>query len=286
MRASDFLCMALALGLSGTAVLAEETRYSPPPAPRPIEGGGTGVSETASRQPAASSAPAHHASSQLEKAQAAPQPPRFIASASPREPRTGYSLGVFGGVNAFQSIDTFVNGASVNEGTSVDGVGGIKFGYTWTFSDEPIQQFKDIVRGEGLRLSGGLEGELFWLGNRISLNGANGSDKVDLDSMVFMMNFLLKGQSGKYRPYLGVGVGGAAMFAHHDLDSPSDEQVSLAYQFLVGCDYFIKPDWSVFADMRYLCIEGSNPTFFEGPSELEIRDLDQGIFNVGVKKHF
>lgn len=205
-----------------------------------------------------------------------------------RAPLTGYHFGVLGGVNAFQGGDWRINNLKISERGTTSGFAGIRLGYTWDFGDDLIDQFAREVGNDGLRIGGGVEAEALWVSSQLRPTQAGTKYKLNLDTAVFMMDFLLKVQAGDFRPYVGPGIGLAAIFAHDynfpGSSSSSDNQLALAYQILAGCDYFIEHDWSLFAEYRYLVFHGVD--LYDGAAQFEFEDLEQSLFGVGIRHHF
>lgn len=205
------------------------------------------------------------------------------------EPLTGYSVGVYGGVNAAADADGSVLiplvPASVrvdlDSNSDVGAAAGVKFRYTWPFDPEPIDQWKDEVGGEGFRISGALEGELGYVGGGFDGNAGAVNSSFDYDAFTFMVNAYLVFQAERWRPYAGVGGGGAALFLSNDA-AGEDETMSLAYQGILGVDYFLRSDWSLFAEYKYLVFDGIGDVF----TSSDIDQIEQHLFMVGARKHF
>lgn len=213
--------------------------------------------------------------------------PRFVAGVAPRRPRTGYHFGVFGGANLIQHGDARVGAAPLDRTSSFGGSGGLKFGYDWAFDEEPIDQFKSEVGGEGFRLSGGLEVEGFYFGLPVDGRAGGNTVRAKAHAGMFALNALMKLQAGSFRPYGGPGVGlvvisGDSYRIDGTPTNSSDTEVTYAFQALVGTDYFFKDDWSLFLEYRYLMVRDVG---FMEPT-LRSDDLFNHFLNVGIRKHF
>lgn len=222
-----------------------------------------------------------------------PNPPFVMTAPSVREKnqvaetKDGYSFGIWGGANAIQHGEWYVNGNEIHDRSNPWMSGGMKFRRTWPFDNEPlISDFDGDTKG--LFVTGALEGEAFWVGSRLrpKINGSK--RELDMDSAVFMLNFLVEGKTGDWHPYIGPGFGAAAIFAHN-YDMPgrsdsSDDDLAFAVQGLVGADYYIDKDWSLFGEYRYLAFLDAD--FFNGATEFETDSLNQHIFSMGVRYHF
>lgn len=205
------------------------------------------------------------------------------------EPRTGYSLGLYGGVNAAQDVDgdvtvTGFGGTAVFDLQSDTGVGaaaGAKLRYTWPFDDEPIDQWRDEVGGEGLRISGALESEFGYVNGSIEGRAGGVTSDFDYDAFTFMVNAYLVLQTGNWRPYAGAGVG-AAYLSFDGGAAGSDDTIGLAYQGILGVDYFIRHDWSLFAEYKYLVFDEVGDLY----SSSDIDLIEQHLLLLGARKHF
>lgn len=197
----------------------------------------------------------------------------------------GYYFGAWAGANAVQDGTWLINGAKIRDRSVPWWGGGIKFGYTWPFSDDPVTlSFED---GQ-FRVSGALEAEAFGVGSRLRPRVNGVKRKLDIDSAVFMLNFLIKGQTGRFQPYVGPGIGFAALFAHgYDMPArtdSSDEDISFAFQVLAGCDYFLYKEWSIFGEYRFLSFPEAE--LFNSPTDFEMESLNQHLFSLGLRHHF
>jgi|GEM_PF-927720 len=229
---------------------------------------------------------------------AQPQPGRIgfvMHQPEVRKPQSGYEVGVYGGISTGITGDHWSLGSG--QATSSGNVapsGGIKFGYTWPFESESIDQLRDETGG--IHLAGGIEGQLAYVGDKLKITGVdNGptgagtyrSYRVNLDCASFMINLLLKGQIDKFRLYAGPSFG----FAGVSLDSynypgwrGAGYDVDFAYGILGGAEYFLDPKWSLFTEYQY--VRYHNVSLSSGTSQLTFDPLEQNLVNVGVKYHF
>ncbi|MDD5262521.1 MAG: outer membrane beta-barrel protein, partial [Methylacidiphilales bacterium] len=228
--------------------------------------------------------------------------PEFASTVGLRkEPRTGFSFAVFGGANLFESLSGTLDsqaivppgilttvGTKASADSTIEPVGGLKLRYDWPFDPEPIEQFSDELQGRPLHLGAALEAEAFYLGGKISANTSTQGVSTSLNSAVFMLNPLLTLQTGKWRPYIGPGVG----FAYIDAtgyNNPATTQTSatqtaLAIQGEAGVDYFFVQDWSIFAEYKYLVFNNFN--LFDSPAKIDASRLDNHILTMGLRKTF
>jgi opacity protein-like surface antigen len=216
----------------------------------------------------------------------APQAPGAVGfvvpEVKPREPETGWSVGIYGGPNLGQ----FADGANSNFSSNIHGAGGVKLAYTWPFDQERTDQFQDEFGG--FRLSGAVELDAGYVGNRLSGNAFGVVPySADLDSAVFVVNFLLKGQVGNFRPYIGPGIGAAfhsaSNFRVNGIGNRSDEDISFAFQGVIGTDYFITPEWSIFTEYRLLAYQSLG--LFSTP-QISFDRLYNNLVTFGVRRNF
>jgi opacity protein-like surface antigen len=235
-------------------------------------------------------APAQHNGGRMA-VQSPEKKPQFIVSAEPRMPKTGYHMGVMAGATLWQDASYDDGAPDYDETNKLGPYFGVKFGYDWAFEDEPIEQWKREVgpENDGVRVSGGLELEAFMLQNAFEGSTSAGAVKTDLYTGVGMVNLLMKLQWGKFRPYFGPGIGLAYTFAD-DYTAPggaphdTDSTVSLAWQGIIGTDYFISPDWSVFGEYKFLDLHGVD--LFGPTNQIDMEDYYHQIVAIGIRKHF
>lgn len=249
----------------------------PPPPPRPW----SSTQQAAAPSGRLTPPPPPTGKATVPESKAQPGAVGFVVpQVQPREAEHGWSVGVYGGVNVGQ----FNDNARFSYSSSVQPAAGIKIGYTWPFDSEPSDQFQDEFGG--FRLGGGIELDLGYMRNELkgTLNGVGFS--ADVDSAVFITNFLLKGRNGKFQPYIGPGVGGAFLQAsNYNLGGrSSDDQVVFVFQGVAGLDYFITPQWSVFGEYRFLGFQDVD--LYQGASRLRSDRLYNNILSLGLRRTF
>jgi opacity protein-like surface antigen len=293
MRLTIALVAAVAFG--SVAPLSAQQAATPPPAPRPLD-------PMAQPAPAAKTTPAATGGriqvAPSQTAATAEKPTGFVVQPPQlRQPATGWNAAIFGGANLFQTTTASDTVNLVGPGPSsvgldgssrVDGAGGLKFGYVWSFDEEPIDQFQHETGG--MRLSGGMEVEAFWVGNTYKGNNTGGPVSINMDAAVFMLNPTLRAQFGNWRPYIGGGIG-VTYISASDYSGPSattqseDDTTALAYQGIAGVDYFISPEWSVFTEFKYLVFSNFD-LYSGGAGKVHYDDFQQGLLTFGVRKGF
>lgn len=218
--------------------------------------------------------------------------PRFVVSPVPKTPHTGYYAAVFGGMNLTQDSVIFSQDVTLGPtktstpttGNFLTPMAGLKVGYVWPFDGEPIDQLDKELGAGRLRISGALEFEAYYLNTEVEATVPNfGADRFDLDSGVFSINAYLVGEVGKWRGYVGPGIGVAYVEATGTAApaaTGSSSSTNMAAQGIAGLEYFIKDDWSVFSEFKYLFLEGV------GVKSYDFDDLEQVLMSVGIKKHF
>jgi opacity protein-like surface antigen len=271
------LCLFLAI--LGLVNVSQAQSYETPPPPRPISSAATETGTSSSTV-----MPGKDGRLQISTTNDAPQPQAqgtpYMLKAEPRAPLTGYNVAVFGGINVAQEgdIETF-GGLPTESDSEIAAQGGLKLGYIWPFSDEPLDQFElETSSVGGVKLSGGLEAEAFYVGNRTELSTSAGVTKFDMDMGFLMLNATLQAQWGKFRIYGGPGVGLAV------IGSENDTQAELAYEILGGMNYFFAPDWSIFGEYKYLIIDHLVVTTPAGNADFD--QFGQHLISLGLRKHF
>jgi opacity protein-like surface antigen len=269
----------------GWNVISHAQNYDIPPAPRPMD-------PTASDSSSESAVVSAGQNGRLQVTSApvsanrvtseAPPENRYFINPEPRKPTTGYNFSVFAGASLAREDDlTQFGGLAANSGHEVGPLGGFKLGYVWPFTDEAIEQFElETSSVGGVRLSGGLELEAFYLGSDTDITTAAGTSKVGLDMGFMMVNATLQAQWGDFRLYAGPGVGLAI------IGSENDTQAELAYQIMGGLDYFITPEWSIFGEYKYLIVNRLVVTGAAGGTADFGSQYGQHILAMGLRKHF
>ena len=270
----------MALAFFGTArAQTDQAQFRLPPPPRPL----TAASDTSSAPPVRKQADA--ASTQSAQTPAAEQkqlsgsPTTYRSSVTPRPPQSGYYVGIFAGASVSQGASSLkVNNLDYNVGSELNPMGGFKFGYTWPFVDEPIDQFDAELGGPRLLLSGSLEAEAFYVRSTTRIS----TGKLEMDMGFLMFNALLRAGVGKWEFYGGPGAGGFVAGTTDNVGR-GDTNASYAYQFMGGIDYNFQQDWSVFAEYKYLVTPDF--TFGKG-SSVAFHDYDQNLVMLGIRRHF
>ncbi|MGF1677920.1 MAG: hypothetical protein ACFCUX_01865 [Candidatus Methylacidiphilales bacterium] len=222
----------------------------------------------------------------------APEPkPSFLTNSAPRETKTGYYAAAMLGANvdAFRGNDIqnwFGAGDLFQNQPTIFGAGdhnmtlgpmvALKFGYVWPFG-ERIDQFESETGG--IRLAGALEGELVYLHGFHEINppGNQARGEVQQITIAPMINFLLKGYFGRSEIYLGPGIGLANTFWVGHKGFREDESLAdLAYQFILGYEYHMNSDWSIFTEAKYFTIQNTK-YITEG-------DMSNVAVGIGVKR--
>jgi opacity protein-like surface antigen len=226
----------------------------------------------------------------------APQPVGFITrEVDLRKPKTGYYIGAYGGLNFLQSTfgttKVSANASGIGDLTtksSLGGIGGIKFGYDWPFEgSEPVDMFNKELQDQKLLLSGGIEGDVF--GAYIPYKGQDSSGHVvtaDFDTFAALINFLLKAQIGDFRPYFGPGIGIAHIWGRNYNalgNKPDGSTTEFAFQMSAGTDYFITPEWSIFADYKWF---GMADTHIFNAPELKMTTFGAHFLSFGIRYHY
>jgi len=285
----------LSIAFTGMVTLVQAQNYNTPPPPRPMEPS-TATTTTSSSETTVSSGT--NGRLQVEAPTEGTQTKQpavnnnYLVNARPRSPATGYSVAVYGGINvATQDELESIGGVNVSSSSEIAPMVGLKFGHIWAFTDEPIEQFElETGSNGGIRLSGGLEADAFYLRNDTKINSSTNSDKVEMNMGFLMVNATLQAQWGKFRLYGGPGVGGAIINAsNYGANGTPDfsyesTQVRLAFQGLGGLDYFVTPEWSIFGEYKYLLVNGLGLS--NGATEADFGQMGQHILAVGVRKHF
>lgn len=262
--------------------------YSPPPAPRPI----SQVNSTTETTSATVAAPSNNGRLQINPpTESAPAPTTpaspYMVKAEVR-PQSGYSVSAYAGASVAQEDDLeSINGVNVSTDSSIMPLAGVKFGYVWPFSEEPIDQFMDETK-TGVRLSGGLETELFYLRNETRADTIGGqAAKIESNMFNLMVNATLQAQWHKFRLYVGPGIGMSVIDTDYKLTgftTENETQANLAFQAIGGLDYFVSPQWSIFGEYKYFIVDGFKVSNSGNTADLD--QLGQHLLTVGVRRHF
>ena len=200
---------------------------------------------------------------------------------------TGFNTSIYGGVTALQdgsatltasNAPTTVNPNSLtaNQQSEVGGVGGIRTGYTF-------KNFTDDVPW----LMPAIDVDAFWAGYKYKTEAEatpyTGSYlSTDLNTYSLMVEPKVKMNLGKFRPYLGVGVGGAYIHAdnsHVNLQSTlaglgsentgyskSLDAGAVALEGLAGVEYFLARNWSISFDYKFEYLDADGNIHSSVPS--------------------
>ncbi len=275
--------------LIGNAAIAQD---SAPPAPRPfkVQNSDGTVSTVA---PSSNNGRLAVQSSDLPANNESAPKLNFLTNSAPRDAKTGYYAAAMLGFNidAYQGsnfTNWFGAGNGIFEGTpnifnganSSMGLGpmaAVKFGYVWPFG-EPIDQF-DKETG-GLRIGGALEAEFIYMHGFHEYAGAGGNLSNDVQQITFapMVNALLKAYWGRSEVYFGPGIGIAMTIFDGDGGTApdSDSFGDFAYQFILGYEFHMNDEWSIFAESKYFTIQ--DVTY------LNSGDTSNVLMGIGIKK--
>ncbi|MDE1171314.1 MAG: outer membrane beta-barrel protein [Verrucomicrobium sp.] len=183
---------------------------------------------------------------------------------------TGWNVEVFGGATPFQT-GTFRAGtpagtANLHTDDRINGVAGAKVGYVWN----PGWHLADVPVLPSLDLEG------FWTGYQAGsqfkasggVAGGPAEFMTNQDIYVVSVDPTVKFQLGRFRPYVGVGVGAAYLTADgghvaaggaSTALAGSSNDFAFALQGLAGLETFINKNWSIDIGYKYLSL--LNPTF-------------------------
>jgi opacity protein-like surface antigen len=180
--------------------------------------------------------------------------PQMRAEVAPRPAYTPAPYAaVFGGVNFSQWGDGDGSGfgRSTGRGTirsMIGYAGGIKAGveFPGVFEVAEAASYRDL-------LYPAVEMELFYHGLRFKSTVAT----ADLDSFVFMVNPLLKAKVGRYKLYLGPGIGGSFISADNIRSSRfggygAKDDLVLAVQGIAGAEFAVTDHIGLFTEYKYL----------------------------------
>ena len=259
--------------------------------------------------------------------------PRFRVNARVRDYRTGWEMAVFGGGDIAQSGTfnmpaTTAAGSQINLHSSTNdrlgGVAGLKLGYTWP--DFTFCQNNYDVSGKKITLMPSLEFEGLYINRQFESNGpvtgtnvggsaitGNNNVQANLTTYAFTINPVLRVQMGSFRPYIGAGVGGAALVMHHPIVSGSGkaggvtdnftganafffgDQSDLvpAFQLEAGTDVFLTNAFSFFAEYKFLGLvdpafgQSGSPVGTNTVGQFKAADImGEDMVTAGFKYHF
>ena len=192
----------------------------------------------------------------------------------PPAPAPVYGVGPYvalqGGANVYQSYEDTVrlnsggNSYALEAKERVGGFGGVKFGYAWD--------------GEVVRPA--VELDAFYNGADSKLvlreNGREiANESARFDTGAFLANGLLRFNSERFQPYMGVGVGvwvGQVNDTRFTVTggesvriSNNDTNADLAAQALGGFDFFAADRISIFVEYKFLNYFGVDAPQFNDP---------------------
>ncbi|MEM6885696.1 MAG: hypothetical protein AAF571_11740 [Verrucomicrobiota bacterium] len=216
----------------------------------------------------------------------------FLTNSAPRGTKTGYYAGAMLGFNIdayngnnftnwfgdggfFEGTPNIFGGANSN--MSLGPMAAVKFGHVWPFG-EPIDQFQNETGG--LRIGGALEAEFIYMHGFHEYAGAGGNLSNDVQQITFapMVNALLKAYWGRSEVYFGPGIGVAMTIFDGDGGTApdSDSFGDFAYQFILGYEFHMNEEWSIFSEAKYFTIQ--DVTY------LNSGDTSNVLLGIGVKK--
>jgi opacity protein-like surface antigen len=213
-------------------------------------------------------------------------------------PKTGLSVGIFGGVNAFQSGDFHLTapGTTINGSTkdSIGAVAGIHLENTWP----SFAAIGSSDPSEPQLLMPAMALDLFWMGNRYrAADDAGDSLRADINSFTFIYMPKLKFNLGIFRPYIGLGVGGTYTDAGNaSVNTPgggaglngSDNDFNFTAAGSAGAEIFVANNVSFDLDYRYIYV--LDPTFHGNvggtPVTYKVNDLGNHLLTLGLNYYF
>lgn len=173
-------------------------------------------------------------------------------------------VAVFGGATFFQDADT------VGYEDEIGFLGGAKVGYE--FGTHAVDSFL----GKPINVITAVELEGFYLTNEPEVLGFD----ADMEHLVFSVNGLLKFDFGNFfRPYVGVGVGGA--YVEIETPGSDDDDLTLALQGITGAEFIFGQGWSLFLEHKLLYL---NNIEFRNDQSLDY--YYQSLVNAGLKYKF
>ena len=223
----------------------------------------------------------------------------------------GFYLGILGGFNFLQDASEPYTASEANfPGSGVfisaeldsqkigDPLAGLKLGYSWRFTSTGIE----ILDKNNWKVGMALEFEFIYThqvldGRNIAISTEE--TNITLDNYNFMMNALFLMQNGSWRPYVGVGIGGAYIEGTNfkyvsglgtEL-APDDSIVTLSAQAIAGLEYLLSPGWSIFTEYKLLTtfdldIYEDEVTSLGFEADMRIDSFMNHYATLGIKKHF
>jgi len=192
----------------------------------------------------------------------------FVPTGNAAAAGTGGYVGIFGGYTMPDDLE--VSGGSAGSGdiSLEDGyVAGLKVGYI-----PPQMQYLAV------------EFEYFYTSNDIDSQIVGASNvNGDITSNNFFLNLLLRYPVNWFQPYIGFGIGWSWGETSGTGTGPlaqilNQEENDFAWQFLLGADFVINPQWAIDVGYRYFqCSYG----FDTGDG-----DITNHMITVGLKYRF
>lgn len=146
----------------------------------------------------------------------------------------GWYMGLGAGINLQEDADISGSGISSEADFDTGALGAAALGYKF---GAPRLELEFSYRGN----------------NADTVGGVNGAGNTRAQAL--MMNLLYDFDLGGFTPYIGVGLGGAAVkydgIAPVGGGSISDSDIVLAYQGIAGVGYQVSEQLGLFADYRY-----------------------------------
>ena len=195
-------------------------------------------------------------------------------------------MGVQAGVNAYQDFGgtrRFDLGGgdelALEPRESMGFVGGLKLGYVFgSGAVRPAVELDAFYNGVKADLDARLNGE------ELDFNS-----EADLNSGVFLANFLLRFGCSAFQPYLGAGLGGyysdisdvetTIGGSTFDDGAEGDNNSGFAWQVIGGADYYFNEKFSAFLEYKFLN--------YEDPDIIAVEDrISQHLVVLGARWHF
>ncbi|MDR1304334.1 MAG: outer membrane beta-barrel protein [Verrucomicrobiales bacterium] len=192
--------------------------------------------------------------------------PAFRSDAAPRQEKENY-VALWGGINVLQDGDFRAKdslGLGIDEKLSLKNqfgyAAGVKVGHTWDLTTG------DNAADQSMRLQFSLEGEFIYTTADTKMKWS-GYDVLDgkMDIYALTVNPILRFDLGTFRPYVGVGVGGALINEKANnfgvwsnppynivSDHSTNSTVVLAFQGIAGTDIVLNDSWSLFFEYKFL----------------------------------
>jgi len=197
----------------------------------------------------------------------------------------GFYVGYYTGLDLGQDTKALARRLDVvdagNARSHAGGVAGLKFGETLKDSFGQAAVYTDV------------ELDLFY--NGFSQASSNGDPRLrtDVDSFVYMANFLLRFDAAAVQPYLGMGIGGYAANVPVQAGGgslESDEVGGFAWAFILGGDIYLSQKASIFMEYKWLnfqngfaCNGGIIDVGTLGGKDVR---FGQNILTLGLRLHF